>query len=134
MKDSYIEKLESLLIGVENFRFDDADVADVNEWKELTARVLKGAIAREKANQEAYELAGSIRDRSERKLTETKLNENQRIVVNDVKQDHENYGIQKFNAIHLAFTTYATGYYKDNLKNDEEFYQVLSTLIAWAQE
>ena len=50
MKDSYIEKLESLLIGVENFRFDDADVADVNEWKELTTNILKGAIAREKAN------------------------------------------------------------------------------------
>lgn len=62
------------------------------------------------------------------------LNENQQIVVNDVKQDHENYGIPKFNAIHLAFTTYATGYYKDHLKNDEEFYQVLSTLIAWASE
>lgn len=62
------------------------------------------------------------------------LNENQQIVVNDVKQDHENYGIPKFNAIHLAFTTYATGYYKDHLKNDEEFYQVLSTLIAWALE
>lgn len=62
------------------------------------------------------------------------LNENQQIVVNDVKQDHENYGIPKFNAIHLAFTAYATGYYKDHLKNDEEFYQVLSTLIAWAQE
>ena len=62
------------------------------------------------------------------------LNENQQIVDNDVKQDHENYGIPKFNAIHLAFTTYATGYYKDHLKNDEEFYQVLSTLIAWALE
>lgn len=62
------------------------------------------------------------------------LNENQQIVVNDVKQDHENYGIPKFSAIHLAFTTYATGYYRDHLKNDEEFYQVLSTLIAWAQE
>ena len=62
------------------------------------------------------------------------LNKNQQIVVNDVKQDHENYGIPKFNAIHLAFTTYATGYYKDHLKNDEEFYQVLSTLIAWASE
>ncbi|MFZ4854043.1 hypothetical protein ACOYX4_13595 [Enterococcus entomosocium] len=62
------------------------------------------------------------------------LNENQQIVVNDVKQDHENYGIPKFSAIHLAFTTYATGYYKDHLKNDEEFYQVLRTLIAWAQE
>lgn len=62
------------------------------------------------------------------------LTPDQQIVVNDVKQDHENYGIPKFNAIHLAFTTYATGYYKDHLKNDEEFYQVLSTLIAWAQE
>lgn len=62
------------------------------------------------------------------------LNENQQIVVNDVKQDHENYGIPKFSAIHLAFTTYATGYYKDHLKNDEEFYQGLRTLIAWAQE
>lgn len=62
------------------------------------------------------------------------LNENQQIVVNDVKQDHENYGISKFNAIHLAFTTYATGYYRDHLKNDAEFYQVLSTLLAWAQE
>lgn len=60
MKDSYIEKLESLLIGVENFRFDDADVADVAEWKELTTHVLKGAIAREKANQEADKLAISI--------------------------------------------------------------------------
>ena len=68
------------------------------------------------------------------RLKQPQLNENQRIVVNDVKQDHENYGIPKFNAIHLAFTTYATGYYKDNLKNDEEFYQVLSKLIAWALE
>lgn len=67
-------------------------------------------------------------------LKQPQLNENQQIVVNDVKQDHENYGIPKFSAIHLAFTTYATGYYKDHLKNDEEFYQVLSTLIAWAQE
>lgn len=67
-------------------------------------------------------------------LEQPQLSENQQIVVNDVKQDHENYGIPKFNAIHLAFTTYATGYYKDHLKNDEEFYQVLSTLIAWAQE
>lgn len=62
------------------------------------------------------------------------LNDNQQIVVNDVKQDHENYGIPKFSAIHLAFTTYATGYYRDHLKNDEEFYQVLSTLIVWALE
>lgn len=62
------------------------------------------------------------------------LNENQQIVVNDVKQDHENYGIPKLSAIHLAFTTYATGYYRDHLKNDEEFYQVLSTLIVWALE
>ncbi|OQO76891.1 hypothetical protein BH745_15455 [Enterococcus gallinarum] len=69
-----------------------------------------------------------------RMVDQPQLNENQQIVVNDVKQDHENYGIPKFNAIHLAFTTYATGYYKDHLKNDEEFYQVLSTLIAWAQE
>ena len=60
MKDSYIEKLESLLIGVENFRFDDADVADVAEWKELTTNILKGAIARYKANQEADKLANSI--------------------------------------------------------------------------
>ena len=67
-------------------------------------------------------------------LEQPQLNENQQIVVNDVKQDHENYGIPKFNAIHLAFTTYATGYYKDHLKNDEEFYQVLSILIAWALE
>ena len=57
MKDSYIEKLESLLIGVENFRFDDADVA---EWKELTTNILIGAIARYKANQEADKLANSI--------------------------------------------------------------------------
>ncbi|MEB5950517.1 hypothetical protein [Enterococcus innesii] len=62
------------------------------------------------------------------------LNQNQQVVVNDVKQDHENYGISKFNAIRLAVTSYATGYYKDHLKNDEEFYQVLRTLIAWAQE
>lgn len=67
-------------------------------------------------------------------LEQPQLTPDQQIVVNDVKQDHENYGIPKFNAIHLAFTTYATGYYKDHLKNDEEFYQVLSTLIAWAQE
>lgn len=69
-----------------------------------------------------------------RMVDQPQLNENQQIVVNDVKQDHENYGIPKFNAIHLAFTTYATGYYKDHLKNDEEFYQVLSILIAWALE
>ena len=49
-----------MLIGVENFRFDDADVADVDEWKELTTNILKGAIAREKANQEADKLANSI--------------------------------------------------------------------------
>ena len=65
MKDSYIEKLESLLIGVENFRFDDADVADVNEWKELTTNILKGAIAREKLNQEVDKLANSIRSKLE---------------------------------------------------------------------
>ncbi|MFB8557824.1 hypothetical protein ACFC6J_06680 [Enterococcus casseliflavus] len=68
------------------------------------------------------------------KIEQPQLNENQQIVVNDVKQDHENYGIPKFSAIHLAFTTYATGYYRDHLKNDEEFYQVLSTLIVWALE
>lgn len=65
---------------------------------------------------------------------ESKLNPNQEIVVSDVKQDHENYGHSKFNAIHLAFTSYATGYYRALLKNDKEFYQVLSTLIAWALE
>ena len=68
MKDSYIEKLESLLIGVENFRFDDADVADVDEWKELTTLILKGAIAREKANQEADKLANSIWSKLEGRL------------------------------------------------------------------
>ena len=68
MKDSYIEKLESLLIGVENFRFDDADVADVAEWKELTTLILKGAIAREKANQEADKLANSIWSKLEERL------------------------------------------------------------------
>ena len=68
MKDSYIEKLESLLIGVENFRFDDADVADVNEWKELTTNILKGAIAREKANQEVDKLANSIWSKLEGRL------------------------------------------------------------------
>ena len=57
MKDNYIEKLENLLIGVENFRFD---VANVNEWKELTTHILKGVIAREKANQEVDKLANNI--------------------------------------------------------------------------
>lgn len=63
MKDSYLEKLENILKGVENYRFDDADV---DEWKELTANVLKGAIAREKANQEADKLANSIWSKLER--------------------------------------------------------------------
>lgn len=67
-------------------------------------------------------------------LKQPQLTPNQQIVVNDVKQDHENYGISKFNAIHLAFTSYATEYYRNQLKNDEEFYQVLSILIAWALE
>ena len=63
MKDSYIEKLESLLIGVENFRFDVADVADVadvDEWKELTTNILKGAIARDTNEREADKLVNSI--------------------------------------------------------------------------
>lgn len=69
-----------------------------------------------------------------RMVEQPQLNENQLIVVNDVRQDHENYGIPKFNAIRLAFISYATGYYRNQLKNDEEFYQVLSILIAWALE
>lgn len=63
MKDSYLEKLENILEGVENYRFDDADV---DEWKELTTNVLKGAISREKANQEADKLANSIWSKLER--------------------------------------------------------------------
>ena len=63
MKDSYLEKLENILEGVENYRFDDANV---DEWKELTTHVLKGAIAREKANQEADKLANSIWSKLER--------------------------------------------------------------------
>ena len=57
MKDSYLEKLENILEGVENYRFDDTNV---DEWKELTTHILKSAIAREKANQEADKLANSI--------------------------------------------------------------------------
>jgi hypothetical protein len=45
MKDSYLEKLENFLEGVENYRFDDANV---DEWKELTT------------HQEADKLANSI--------------------------------------------------------------------------
>ncbi len=63
MKDSYLEKLENILEGVENYRFDGADV---DEWKELTTNVLKGAISREKANQEADKLANSIWSKLER--------------------------------------------------------------------
>ena len=83
MKDSYIEKLESLLIGVENFRFDDADVADVNEWKELTTNILKGAIAREKVNQEVDKLANSIRSKLEGrdKPSYVEVDENEKVVV-----------------------------------------------------
>ena len=83
MKDSYIEKLESLLIGVENFRFDDADVADVNEWKELTTNILKGAIAREKLNQEVDKLANSIRSKLEGrdKPSYVEVDENEKVAV-----------------------------------------------------
>lgn len=80
----YIEKLENILEGVENYRFDDMSCA---EWEELTTHVLKGAIAREKANQEADELASSIWDRLEN-LSEPKLNENQESVLEYGKTIH----------------------------------------------
>ena len=81
MKDSYLEKLENLLIGVENFRFDDADVADVEEWKGLTINILKGAIAREKANQEADKLANSIWSKLEGRYNQSQVEveENEKI-------------------------------------------------------
>lgn len=59
----YIKKLENILEGVENYRYDDMSCA---EWEELTRHVLKGAIAREKANQEVDELANSIWSKLER--------------------------------------------------------------------
>lgn len=95
------------------FEFGTMSLDDFEEWSE----------------ENVDDLAKAVVD-----ALQPQLNDNQQIVVNDVKQDHENYGIPKFNAIHLAFTTYATGYYRDHLKNDEEFYQVLSTLIDWALE
>ena len=71
------------MIGVENFRFDDADVADVNEWKELTTNILKGAIAREKVNQEVDKLANSIRSKLEGrdKPSYVEVDENEKVVV-----------------------------------------------------
>ena len=109
MKDSYIEKLESLLIGVENFRFDDADVADVGEWKELTTNILKGAIAREKANQEADKLANSIWSKLEGhynpSYAEVEENENEKDVEvvefpegttdKEIQQEFENFVWEK---------------------------------------
>lgn len=83
----YIKKLENILEGVENYRFDDASCA---EWEELTTHVLKGAIAREKANQEAYELASSVWNKLERKLPEQKLNENQKVVLGWLKNQSKN--------------------------------------------
>lgn len=84
MKDSYLEKLENILEGVENYRFDDADV---DEWKELTTNVLKGAIAREKANQEADKLANSIWSKLERHNEEVQSNDNQEIAkkIKDIR-------------------------------------------------
>ena len=62
MKDSYLEKLENFLEGVENYRFDD----DLWTEEQFGANGLKGAIAREKANQEADKLANSIWSKLER--------------------------------------------------------------------
>lgn len=84
MKDSYLEKLENILEGVENYRFDDANV---DEWKELATNVLKGAIAREKANQEADKLANSIWSKLERHNEEVQSNDNQEIAkkIKDIR-------------------------------------------------
>lgn len=106
-------KITTSTISGTTFKGIDAELSIVVDGKSYTASEFNKAVER---------------------LKQPTLNENQRLVVNDVKQDHENYGLPKFNAIQLAFTTYETGYYKVYLKNDEEFYQVISTLIAWSQE
>lgn len=65
---------------------------------------------------------------------EVKLNENQQIIVRDVKEDHYAYGHSKLIAIHSAFTSYITGYYRNHINSDEEFIQVLDTLNDWLKE
>lgn len=54
MSDDYIEKLEELLASVESSRFDDMNI---EEWKELTTHILKGAIAREGSYQKNDEIS-----------------------------------------------------------------------------
>lgn len=52
MENSYLNKLESILSKVE----DNSKDMSKQEWKELTTTILRSAINREKAHQEATEM------------------------------------------------------------------------------
>ena len=130
----YIKRLENILEGVENYRFDDASCA---EWEELTTHVLKGAIAREKANQEADELANSIWDRLERKLTESKLNENQEIVLDWLKRECNDYDFEYglINALHNTLAHSCTSSEENIAINELSFkedLEVMNQFCIWA--
>ena len=130
----YIKKLENILEGVENYRYDDMSCA---EWEEVTKHVSKGAIAREKANQEADELASSVWNRLERKLTETKLNENQEIVLEWLKEQKEEHVATPFvlfyqlTTRHSLITTIEILDAFDKLTDKEEF-ELIQAFATWA--
>ena len=143
MSSEYIKKLENILEGVENYRYDDMSCA---EWEELTKYVLKGAIAREKANQEADELAYSVWSRlesREKELPEPKLNENQEIVLVWMKREHfDSYIKSVLSNLYFYVNMTAIG----DLENEEiqemvnayeelsqeAFAQVMQAFATWA--
>ena len=130
----YIKKLENILEGVENYRYDDMSCA---EWEEVTKHVLKGAIAREKANQEADELASSIWNKLGN-LSEPKLNKNQEIVLEYLKKESKNnlapiLMLSKFGWEHFGDElpkTVANAYHALNDKKDD--IEVLQAFATWA--
>lgn len=134
----YTNKLENILEGVENYRFDDMNV---DEWKELTTHTLKGAIAREQAHQEADELANSIWNRlgsRGKESPEPKLNENQEIVLEYLKKESKNnlapiLMLSKFGWEHFGDElpkTVANAYHALNDKKDD--IEVLQAFTTWA--
>ena len=124
----YIKKLENILEGVENYRFDDMSCA---EWEELTTSVLKGAIAREKANKEADELANSIWNRldsREKGLPEPKFNDNQSLALWAMKNRFKWHS----NDIKSGLLEYLTTVSDEVYLSNKEFAEVLQAFATWA--
>lgn len=130
MPNNYIEKLENLLDGVKNYRFDDMSCA---EWEELTMHVLQGAIAREKANELADDLANSIWNKLEKRNRisgEVRLNENQELVLMAMRNRYHWFGLSAEYALFDYLTTIS-----DEIKlTNIEFIQVLRVFSESALE